>query len=71
MSRRGTFEDVLPFMVGERSKEAWQTGDVDMAPLAVGQSIGLINDVPTCAELLDGMVKQAEEILERSHAASG
>ena len=68
---QGTFEDVLPFMVGERSKEAWQTGDVDMAPLAVGQSIGLINDVPTCAELLDGMVKQAEEILERSHAASG
>jgi nitronate monooxygenase len=68
---QGTFEDVLPFMVGERSKEAWQTGDVDMAPLAVGQSIGLINDVPTCAELLDGMVKQAEEILDRSHAASG
>ncbi|HEY5532297.1 MAG TPA: nitronate monooxygenase [Candidatus Anoxymicrobiaceae bacterium] len=67
---QGTFEDVLPFMVGERSKEAWQTGDADMAPLAVGQSIGLINDVPTCAELLDGMVKQAEEILDRSHAAS-
>ncbi len=67
---QGTFEDVLPFMVGERSKTAWEVGDVDMAPLAVGQSIGLINDVPTCTELLNGMVKQAEEILDRSRAAS-
>ena len=68
---QGTFEDVLPFMVGERSRTAWEVGDVDMAPLAVGQSIGLINDVPTCTGLLNGMVKQAEEILDRSRAASG
>ena len=61
----GTFEDVLPFMLGERSKTAWEVGDVDMAPLAVGQSIGLINDVPTCGELLDSMVSEAGEILGR------
>lgn len=62
---QGTFEDVLPFMLGERSKTAWEVGDVEMAPLAVGQSIGLINDVPTCGELLAGMVAQAGEILGR------
>lgn len=34
-------------------------------PFMVGQSIGLIQDVPTCKELLERMVKEAEETLER------
>jgi nitronate monooxygenase len=62
---QGTFDEVLPYMIGERSKTAWDTGDADMAPLAVGQSIGLINDVVSCAGLLDGMVSEAESILSR------
>jgi NADH:quinone reductase (non-electrogenic) len=57
---QGTFEDVLPYMLGERSKTAWETGDADMAPLAVGQSIGLIHDVVSCSELLERMVREAE-----------
>ena len=60
---QGTLEDILPYMIGSRSKEAWNTGDYEMAPLAVGQSIGLIDDVVSCKELLDRMVKQAEERL--------
>ena len=63
---QGTLEDILPYMIGTRSKESWETGDVDMAPLAVGQSIGLINDVPTCAELLDRMVREAGALLGRT-----
>ncbi len=61
----GTFNDILPYMIGERSKEAWNTGDVEMAPLAVGQSIGLIKEVMNCADLLDWMVKEAKAILGR------
>ena len=61
----GTLDDILPYMIGERSKEAWTTGDVEMAPLAVGQSIGLIKEVMNCADLLDWMVKEAEAILGR------
>ncbi|MHB8896477.1 MAG: NAD(P)H-dependent flavin oxidoreductase [Candidatus Geothermincolia bacterium] len=52
----GTLEDILPFMIGSKSKEAWATGDVEMAPLAVGQSIGLIEDIVTCDELISRMV---------------
>ena len=66
----GTLEDILPFMIGSRSKEAWSTGDVEMAPLAVGQSIGLINDVVSCEELLSRMVAEAETILQRSAAVT-
>jgi len=46
---------------------------VDYAPLMVGQSIGLIRDIPTCRELLERMAAEAEEHLERArrmiHAA--
>jgi sugar phosphate isomerase/epimerase len=38
-----------------------EQGDVDSAPFAVGQSIGLIKDIVSCKELLDRMVKEAEE----------
>lgn len=67
----GTLEEILPFMIGERSKEAWATGDVEMAPLAVGQSIGLINDIVSCGEVVSRMVAGAEAILERSASRAG
>ena len=30
------------------------------APLMVGQSIGLINDIPTCKELMERMAAEAK-----------
>ena len=62
---QGSFEDILPYMLGEKSKISWETGDADMAPLAVGQSIGLIDEIMSCEELLQSMVGEAEEIFSR------
>jgi hypothetical protein len=50
------------------AKEAWITGDIDNAAFMIGQSVGLIHDVPTCQELLERMVGEAREIL-RSRSA--
>ncbi len=63
----GSFEDVYPLLAGERMKDAWEDGDVDKAALMVGQSIGLINDIPTCDDLLATMGREAEECLKQSH----
>jgi nitronate monooxygenase len=52
-------------MSGQRIKEAWETGNVDDAPLMGGQSIGLIRDVPSCRELLERMAQEALEHLDR------
>ncbi len=65
-SNGGTFEEIYPLMAGKRVKEAWETGDVDRAPLMVGQSVGLINDIPTCQELLETMVREAEETFSKT-----
>jgi nitronate monooxygenase len=59
------FEDLIPLISGKRVKEAWETGNVDIAPMMVGQSIGLIRDIPTCRELIDRMVKEAQGELAR------
>lgn len=50
-----------PLMSGQHIPEANETGDADKAVWAVGQAIGLSNDVPTCKEVVEGMVAQAEE----------
>jgi nitronate monooxygenase len=56
--------DIIPLMGGAKAAEAWKTGDADHATLMVGQSVGLVKEVTTCKELLDGMVRSAEQILQ-------
>lgn len=65
-ARNGGFEELIPLLSGQKVKQAWETGDVDYAPLMVGQSIGLINDIPTCQELLDRMAREAKESAART-----
>lgn len=54
---------IIPLLSGQKSKQAWVEGDVNAAALMVGQSIGLIKEVTTCAELIQSMVNDAEAIL--------
>jgi nitronate monooxygenase len=63
--RGGGFEELYPLIAGERMKEAWEGGNVDLAPMMVGQSIGLIHDVVTCKELLKRMMDEAEEQIKK------
>lgn len=64
--RGGGFEELIPLLSGQKVKQAWETGDVDYAPLMVGQSIGFIRDIPTCGELLDRMAAEAVVHIEKA-----
>lgn len=64
--RGGGLDEMIPLMAGLRVREAWKNGDVEMAPLMVGQSIGLIKDIPTCQELLNRMAKEAGDHLAKA-----
>ncbi len=46
-------------------KDATEKGDIKTGVLPVGQDTGLIKDLPTVAELMDRMVKEAEEVSGR------
>lgn len=59
----GDLGQIIPLLSGQKAKQAWANGDVDAAALMVGQSIGLIKEVTTCAELIQSMASDAEAIL--------
>jgi len=63
-----TFEDIRPLVAGTRGKAALDNGDPDGGIVTAGIVIGLIDDIPSCAELLDRIVAECRE---RLGAASG
>jgi nitronate monooxygenase len=65
----GDLGELLPLISGERAKQVWKEGNADEAMLTIGQSVGRINDIPTVAELIARMVKEAEESIKSSLAA--
>ena len=65
-AKGGGLKELIPLMGGERIKEALEGGNLESAPLMVGQSIGLIKEVLTCQELLDTMVLEAAACLVKT-----
>jgi nitronate monooxygenase len=57
-------EDIVPYVSGLVGKEMLEDGQMDKGVLSVGQSMGFIRDIPTCRELLDRIMKEAEEIIQ-------
>jgi NAD(P)H-dependent flavin oxidoreductase YrpB (nitropropane dioxygenase family) len=70
-ARRAPIEEILPLIGGERQNAAWQSGDLECAPFPVGQSIGLIDDIVTCEELISRMMREAEEVLASTQRRFG
>jgi len=58
------FEDVRELVSGQRGRKVFENGDIDYGVWTAGEVMGLINDIPTCKELLSRMVKEAEEIIQ-------
>ncbi|RVX68400.1 hypothetical protein B0A52_07400 [Exophiala mesophila] len=65
-STTGKFEEIAPFVSGKRGREVFINGDKDFGVWTAGQVIGLINDVPTCEELLRRIEKEAAAAIARS-----
>jgi nitronate monooxygenase len=63
-SAGGDLSELLPLISGERAKKVWKDGNAEEAMLTIGQSVGRISDIPTVAELIDRVVKEARASLE-------
>jgi len=64
-AKGGGLENLIPLIAGDRVKKAWEFGDVDNAPMMMGQSVGLVKDVPSCEELIEKIVAEARADIER------
>ena len=59
----GQFPDVRNLVGGVRGRRVYDEGDLDAGIWYVGTSMGLINDIPTVAELVSRIVDEAEELI--------
>jgi NAD(P)H-dependent flavin oxidoreductase YrpB (nitropropane dioxygenase family) len=57
------FDEIAPLVKGTRGKELFERGDLEHGIWSAGMVIGLIDDIPTCEELLARIVAEAEQII--------
>ena len=63
-SRGAEFGDIAHLVAGARGRKVFEDGDLEAGIWTAGQSQGLIDDIPTVAELVERMVSEAESIIE-------
>ncbi|KAI9362879.1 2-nitropropane dioxygenase [Pilaira anomala] len=57
------FNDIKELVAGVRGKQVFTNGDPEFGVWTAGQVLGLIEDIPTCHELVHRMVNEAESII--------
>ena len=68
MENKGaTLEELLPMVSGQRGNEAFKTGDDSNAFISAGQVVGLVHEIPSIKEIIDGIITEAKAIVERLH----
>ena len=54
---------VIGLVAGAKGRVVYETGDMEHGVWSAGTVMGLINDVPTCKELVERIVSEAEEMI--------
>lgn len=67
-SATGNFEEIGPYVSGKRGRQVFIDGDVNHGVWTAGQVVGLIEDIPSCKELLDRIEKEAVDSLAKVSA---
>jgi nitronate monooxygenase len=64
-ARGASLEELLPLISGEGARKLFLEGELDAGIAHCGQIVGLINDIPTVKELIEGIVIEAKAIGKR------
>ena len=64
MEARGTtLQELMTVISGKLSRQCYKNGHIDGGIYALGPAMGLIRDIKTVQELMDGMVDEAEAVI--------
>ncbi len=58
------FEDLKNLVAGVKGRELFNDGDLDKGIWSAGMVVGLIDDIPSCEELITRIVREAEAIIK-------
>lgn len=57
------FKDIQHLVSGQKGRQALESGDLNAGLVWAGQVVGLIDDIPTCEQLLKRMIAECREQL--------
>ncbi|MDA7418976.1 nitronate monooxygenase family protein [Xenophilus arseniciresistens] len=66
-----SFEVLRPLVNGQRGRAALESGDITNGVIWAGMVAGLIDDIPSCAELIERMMAQCRDRLAAAAAQVG
>ena len=69
LSRGGTFDDIRDLVAGSRGRTVYTSGNIEAGIWSVGMVQGIIDDVPTVAQLVERIVAEAEQLITTRLAA--
>jgi len=64
-SQKASLQEIIKVASGENARKMYKEGDLDVGIVSCGQGVGLIKDIPTAKELLDRIMKEAEDVINR------
>ncbi len=67
-SRGASLQELAPMITGKRCEDAWAAGDVDVAPMMMGQSIGRVYEVKPVKQIIENMVEDAREQFKKMNS---
>lgn len=72
IEKRGnaTFADIKDLVAGTRGAAVLDRGDMDAGIWSAGQSQALVHDIPTCAELVARIMREAEAVIRERLAST-
>ena len=64
-SQKASLQEIIQVASGQNALKMYRDGDIDAGMVSCGQGVGLVKDIPTVKELLDRIMKEAEEVIQR------
>jgi NAD(P)H-dependent flavin oxidoreductase YrpB (nitropropane dioxygenase family) len=65
MEERGaTPAELFPMLDGQRTKRSYISGETNESIIYCGQAVGLIDEIPSVKEIIDGIISEAREIIK-------
>jgi len=60
-----TLEELYPLITGTRTKDSYTSGNTEDAVFSCGQSVGLVRDIPSVGEIIEGIISEAKQVMQR------
>ncbi len=64
-ARGTTLEEMLTYASGKVGREAYSSGNTDIGVIAVGEAVGLIDEIKSIKEIMEDIVAEAQQVLSR------